>query len=72
MQVYVLAFTVALAVSYFITPHVKDFAIKAGAMDAPDARKVHTRPIPRMGGLGIYLGFILAVVASMHINHEIL
>lgn len=72
MQVYVLAFTVALAVSYFITPHVKDFAIKAGAMDAPDARKVHTRPIPRMGGLGIYLGFILAVLASMHINHEIL
>ncbi|HMM20876.1 MAG TPA: MraY family glycosyltransferase [Selenomonadales bacterium] len=72
MQVYVLAFTIALAVSYFITPHVKDFAIKAGAMDAPDDRKVHTRPIPRMGGLGIYLGFILAVMASMHISHEIL
>jgi UDP-GlcNAc:undecaprenyl-phosphate GlcNAc-1-phosphate transferase len=71
VQVYVFAFTVALIVAYFLTPHVKDFAIKAGALDAPDARKVHTRPIPRMGGLAIYLGFVLAVLASLHINHEI-
>jgi UDP-GlcNAc:undecaprenyl-phosphate GlcNAc-1-phosphate transferase len=72
MQTYLVAFTVALAVAYFITPHVKDFAIKAGALDAPDARKVHTIPIPRMGGLAIYLGFVLAVLSSIHINSEIL
>jgi UDP-GlcNAc:undecaprenyl-phosphate GlcNAc-1-phosphate transferase len=40
-------------------------------MDAPDARKVHKEPIPRMGGLAIYLGFVLAVLASMHISREI-
>ncbi|MCE5286542.1 MAG: undecaprenyl/decaprenyl-phosphate alpha-N-acetylglucosaminyl 1-phosphate transferase [Pelosinus sp.] len=72
MQVYILAFIVALAVSYFITPQVKELAIKVGAMDAPDARKVHTRPIPRMGGLAIYAGFILAVFFSMHITNEII
>jgi len=72
LQTYMVAFTVALAVAYFITPYVKDFAIKAGAMDAPDARKVHTSPIPRMGGLAIYLAFIVAVLASLHVNHEIL
>jgi UDP-GlcNAc:undecaprenyl-phosphate/decaprenyl-phosphate GlcNAc-1-phosphate transferase len=72
MQTYVVAFTVALAAAYFITPQVKDLAIKAGAMDAPDARKVHTIPIPRMGGLAIYFGFVLAVLSSMHISHEIL
>ncbi|SEO45356.1 glycosyltransferase family 4 protein [Propionispora vibrioides] len=71
MQAYVVAFIVALAVAYFATPHIKDLAIKAGAMDAPDARKVHTSPIPRMGGLAIYAGFILAVVSSMQITHEI-
>jgi len=49
-----------------------DFAIKVGALDAPDDRKVHTRPIPRMGGLAIYVAFVLAVLASMHINREIM
>lgn len=72
MQAYVVAFIVALAVTYFITPRVKDFAVKAGALDAPDDRKVHTCPIPRMGGLAIYFGFILAVLASVHISREIL
>jgi UDP-GlcNAc:undecaprenyl-phosphate GlcNAc-1-phosphate transferase len=71
VPIYVFAFTVALIVAYFITPHVKDFAIRAGALDAPDARKVHTRPIPRMGGLAIYLAFVLAVLASLHVSHEI-
>ncbi len=72
MQTYVVAFTVALVVAYFITPRVKELAIKAGALDAPDARKVHTRPIPRMGGLAIYAGFVLAVLASLHISREIM
>lgn len=72
MQIYILAFTIALAIAYFITPRVKDLAIKLGALDAPDARKVHTRPIPRMGGLAIYAGFILAVLASMHVSREIM
>lgn len=72
MQTYILAFTIALAVAYFITPQVKDLAIKLGALDAPDDRKVHTRPIPRMGGLAIYAAFMLAVVASMHISREIM
>ncbi len=71
MQAYLVAFTVALAVAYFSTPWVKGLAIKAGALDAPDARKVHKKPIPRLGGLAIYLGFVLAVLASMHVSREI-
>ncbi|GMB01349.1 MraY family glycosyltransferase [Pelosinus sp. IPA-1] len=72
MQTYIVAFTVALAVAYFVTPRVKDLAIKVGALDAPDARKVHTRPIPRMGGLAIYAAFVLAVLASMYVSREVL
>lgn len=71
MQTYIVAFTVALAVAYFLTPRIIEVAVKAGAMDAPDARKVHTKPIPRMGGLAIYAGFVLAVLASMHVSREI-
>lgn len=70
-EVYIVAFAVALIASYLLTPHVKRLAIKAGALDKPDARKVHTQPIPRMGGLAIYAGFLLAVLASVHVNREL-
>lgn len=72
LQIYIVAFTVALAVAYFLTPRVIDLAIKVGALDAPDARKVHTRPIPRMGGLAIYAAFVLAVLASMYVSREVM
>ena len=72
MQIYIVAFTIALAVAYFLTPRVIRLALKVGALDAPDARKVHTSPIPRMGGLAIYAAFVLAVLASMHVNREIM
>lgn len=71
MQAYLVAFVVALIASVLLTPWVRQLAIKWGAMDAPDARKVHTTPIPRMGGLAIYLAFVVAVVASMHLTREI-
>lgn len=55
-----LAFAVSLAISYFMTPPVKRFAEKIGAMDIPkDDRRVHDHPIPRMGGLAIIMGFVL-------------
>ena len=40
-------------------PVVKKIAEFIGAMDIPNARKIHNSPIPRLGGLGIYGGFLL-------------
>ena len=45
-----------------IIPLIRKIAIHVGAMDIPDARKVHDHPIPRLGGLGIYSGFLLGYV----------
>ena len=59
---YLIAFGIALAVSLFITPGVMWLAGRTGAYDAPDARKVHEHPIPRIGGLGIYIAFMAAVL----------
>ncbi len=42
-----------------ITPVIKKIAEYIGAMDIPDKRKVHTEPIPRLGGLGVFLGLLL-------------
>ena len=42
-----------------IIPYIKKVAEHVGAMDIPDKRKIHKEPMPRLGGLGIYLGFLL-------------
>lgn len=46
-------------VTFLMTFIVKKAAYHVGAMDIPDARKVHKKPMPRLGGLGIYAGFLL-------------
>ncbi len=46
----VLALAVALIVSFLMTPVVKTFAYKVGAIDVPkDERRMHKVPIPRLG-----------------------
>lgn len=45
-----------------VTPFIKKVANHIGAMDVPNERKVHKVPIPRLGGLGIYMGFLLGYI----------
>ena len=66
------AFVVALVVCNRMTPPVKTFAERIGAMDIPkDERRVHDHPIPRMGGLAIILGFFLAVLLFVPVSDRI-
>ena len=65
MPDYMLAFVIAAGVALLITPGVIFLAAKTGAMDAPDARKVHKKPIPRIGGIGIYAAFMVAMLSIM-------
>ena len=58
-----LTILVGFIISFAATPIVKFFAEKVGAIDMPgEARRVHNHPIPRMGGLAIFLGFLLSVL----------
>jgi UDP-GlcNAc:undecaprenyl-phosphate GlcNAc-1-phosphate transferase len=57
-----LAVTTALAVSIAIIPMMMRLAPRLGMLDMPDARKVHARPVPRVGGLGIALGALAAIL----------
>ncbi len=43
---------------FLITFYIKKIAKHIGAMDIPNKRKVHTVPMPRLGGLGIFLTFL--------------
>ncbi|MFC1568207.1 glycosyltransferase family 4 protein [Candidatus Margulisiibacteriota bacterium] len=64
MVMYFLTFLLAFLVTYFATPVVKIFASRVKAVDIPNDRKVHILPIPRLGGLAIYAGFMAAVAAA--------
>ena len=67
-----LTIAVAFAVSIAMTPIVKAFAQRVGAMDVPgEARRVHDHPIPRMGGLAIFLGFIISVVLFADVTKQV-
>ena len=54
----------ALLISLIIVPFVAKLAIKIGAVDKPNERKVHTKIMPRMGGLAIYLSFFIVLFLS--------
>ena len=65
MKEYMFAFLLATVISVIVTPFVIVLAKRTGAMDKPDARKVHKQPIARIGGVGIYSSFILAMFIVM-------
>ena len=65
----VLAAVSGFAIAFVATPIVKGFAQKVGAIDSPgEARRIHDHPIPRMGGLAIFLGFLFSVVLFAEIT----
>ena len=68
-----LAFLVAALLSFVLTPPVKTLAGRIGAVDVPkDARRMHHVPIPRLGGLAIFLAFLLTTLLFCEITAELL
>ncbi len=62
----------AMAVAFTTTPVVKLLAQRMGAMDIPkDNRRMHHHPIPRMGGLAIFLGFLLSVLLYVEFTPQL-
>ena len=61
----------AFVVSFLMCPMVKSFAYKIGAIDVPkDNRRMHKKPVPRLGGLAIFLGFIVSMLLFVKIDHQ--
>ena len=66
------AFVISFGFSFAATPLVTRLAYRIGALDIPkDGRRMHKKPIPRIGGLAIVFGFLVAVLAfSMSYNRQ--
>jgi UDP-GlcNAc:undecaprenyl-phosphate GlcNAc-1-phosphate transferase len=61
-MIYLFVLVTAMAISMAIIPAMMRLAPLLGLMDLPDPRKVHAKPIPRVGGLGIVLGSLIPVL----------
>jgi UDP-GlcNAc:undecaprenyl-phosphate GlcNAc-1-phosphate transferase len=64
---YLTVFLVAAGTTFALTPVVRRFVTRIGAIDRPSDRKLHTAPTPTMGGLAMWVGFLVAMAASRFI-----
>lgn len=62
MTNYLLLFVVGLVLALALTPPVRGLALRVGAVDQPGERKIHTAPVPRLGGLAIFGAFHLGLL----------
>lgn len=63
MRTYFAIFVLSALAAYLATPWARRLAQKLGALDLPSDRKVHRSPIPRMGGVAVFIGFCLPLGA---------
>jgi UDP-GlcNAc:undecaprenyl-phosphate GlcNAc-1-phosphate transferase len=60
----------AFVIVVLLTPAVGGMARMLGAVDRPDARRLNRRPIPRLGGLAIFLGILVPSLAFLDLSSE--
>ncbi len=59
-----ITFFIAFAVTFLVTPIVKKFAFTLKVLDYPETRKIHIHPIPLLGSIAVYLGFLIGLFLS--------
>lgn len=65
MKYSIAAALISLLTALFLTPLIKNFAIKRGIVAKPGGRRIHDRPTPLLGGVAMYAGFVIAVIAIL-------
>lgn len=67
MREYLLVLMVAAVITYAATPLMRAVAVRTGAFTPVRDRDVHSSPIPRLGGVAIFLGFAASMLAASHL-----
>src|SRR5262245_26579419 len=63
MRSYLVLFSMSLLLALGLTPVVRRWAVRWGAVDWPDhERRIHQHPTPRLGGVAIYAAFLLTLL----------
>jgi len=68
---FLVAGVIGLAVALALTPLVQMLALQFRVLDRPGGRRIHQVPIPRLGGIAIYLAFVVAVLIGTPVEGPI-
>lgn len=71
MKTYLLTYSLALLISTGLTPFLIRWADRNQLMDLPDARKIHRKPIARIGGIAIFTATMLSIIPLLCLNNGI-
>jgi UDP-GlcNAc:undecaprenyl-phosphate/decaprenyl-phosphate GlcNAc-1-phosphate transferase len=66
----VAGFAIAAVVTLVTTPFTARLAVRLGAIDLPRDRDLHEAPVPRLGGLAIFAGILVAAIIFMPLDGE--
>lgn len=69
---YIIAVIIAFFAAYILVPAAEKLALKVGAVDWPNDRKVHDKPMPRLGGLSIFAAFMAVVIVTFGLKPPVL
>src|SRR5438874_4006152 len=61
----ILTWSVSFMITFLAIPAIMNVATQKKLYDLPDARKLHTKPIASLGGVGIFIGFFLATLLTI-------
>lgn len=67
---YLGGFALAFVLSLLFTPIVRWLSLRFGAVDKPDSRKIHKLPVPRLGGVAVYLAFVITFLLYFDLNRQ--
>ena len=73
MTLSILTFFLAALLAHYLTPILRQAAIRFGIVDRPDGKlKTHRSPVPYLGGIAIYLSFLLSLAFTAEFQREVL
>jgi len=73
MTLSILTFILAALLAHYLTPLLRQAAIRFGIVDRPDGKlKTHRSPVPYLGGIAIYLSFLLSLAFTAEFQREVL
>ena len=64
-------FAFAFLIALLLTPAMKLVAARLKIMDVPDERRIHKKPMPKLGGLAIYISYVLVIFLNFDFSIEL-